>query len=276
MSKRMMIAFVEQMLLMAKDGKTAVERMKYVPAGVKDGTLYSHNGFEWGGLELQDCEWISADEANKARIADSKFVDYMKAFKKLTSDEVAPTEDVKKPTTKKTAKEEVEPEPEDVGLCDEEILLDIQEAVDDGDIEDAEEIMKELKNKDSIAKAKKIIAGDKVEDDDEDEVTDEDLIDELQTIIDDIGDDEWTDDDIVDAEDVIADIEDKKLKVKAKKLLAKASTPPEVEDDLTEDEAIEEIKLAIEDGDKNEAQELLKFIKDARQLRRYTRKVKGM
>jgi hypothetical protein len=270
MSKKMMIAFVEQMIAMAKDGKTAVERLKYVPAGVKDGVVYAHDGFKWGEIEMQDCEWIGEAEVKKSRLTDSKFVDYLNTFKKCAgeAEEVFPD---KEPET--------EPETEEEEACDEcdaEILLDIQEAVDDGDIEDAEEIMKELKSKDSIAKAKKIIAGDKV--DDEDEVTDEDLIDELQTIIDELSEKEWTGHDIADAEDVIDDIEDKKLKVKAKKMLEEALAIPEVEDedDLTEEEAIEEIKLAIEDGDKEDAQELLKFIKDARQLRRYTRKVKGM
>lgn len=270
----MMLSFVSQMIAMAGGGKTAVERMQYVPAGVQDGELYAHNGFIWGKVDLPDMVWIDVEETKKARLADTQFKVYLKKFQELTSGDVEDVADVSEdaeveevedaPKTK--AKKEAEP----ISDCDAEVLIDIKEAIEEGALDDAKEIMKELTSAEAIATADALIAGAEKGDDGD---VDEDLLYELYELIEDIGDGVWTDDDITEAEAIIGDIEGDEVKAKAEKLFKDAT---ELVDDLTEEEAIEEIKLAIADGDKEEATELLKFIKDERQNRRYARKVKGL
>lgn len=257
MSKKMMLSFISQMIKMAGGGKTAVERMQYVPAGVQDGELYAHNGFIWGKVDLPDMTWIDVSETKKARLADTQFKAYLTKFEELTGET------------------EPEDEPENVddecSDCDDEVLIDIKEAIEDGDIADAKEIMKELTSAKAIEEAKTLIEKAEKGDDVDDE--DESLLTELQELIDDVGDGVWSADDLADAEDIISEIKDDEIKANAVKLVKEASA---LVDDLTEEEAIEEIKLAIEDGDKKEAQDLLKFIKDERLHRRYARKVKGL
>lgn len=261
MSKQMMLSFISQMIAMAGGGKTAVERMKYVPAGVQDGELYAHNGFIWGKVDLPDMVWIEVDETKKARLADTQFKVYQEKFEALVNID--------------NEAREAFPDGDEVGEvadnCDSEVLIDIKEAIDEGALDDAKEIMKELKSKTAIAEAKTLIA--KAEKPDNITNVDAELLAELVDIIDDVGDGDWSDDDINDAEDIIDEIGYDEVKAQAQKLFLDAST---VVDDLTEEEAIKLIKSSINDGNKKEATELLKFIKDERQNRRYSRKVKGL
>jgi len=253
MSKSMLIAFIGASVAQAT-AKTGVERLQYIPCGVKDGVVFSHNGDEFGRIEgVEDCLWIPEAELKKSRIADANFLKYKQDMLKCLSVN--------------------EEEPEDTDeSCDDELVEDINDAIKDGDFEDARAILADITNKRLHKKMEAVIAD--AEKGDADEDVDGELLDELKELIEDC-DGIFTDEDIKDMNDIVADMSDKKLIKEAKKLIEEATAVDE-EDDLTEEEAIEEIKLAIADGDKADAEELLKFIKTPNLARRYARKVKGL
>lgn len=271
MSKKMLIAFITASMAQAVQ-KTAVDRLKYIPAGIKNGVVFSWKGGDFGEFDAPDCVWIPKSELDKSRIADANFAKYQQAMLQCLAGDVDTDADEDGDDDVKASKSKKTPVKED---CDALVLEDIEEALGSDDLEDAEAMLGELQDKDVIKRAKALIKSYKAsdedgDDDDNEEWSDDDRLEEVKAIL--SESDTPTDADIEDVEALIDEMVNAKNAKKAQKMLDDAMAA----DDLTEDEAISEIKLAIKDGDAKEAKELLKFIETPVLLRRWTRKVKGM